>query len=215
MREIYKIETIEQLEAIADPSRWRILLYLIARPLTGSEIARELNIPRPRAYYHLKIMEKAGLINCKEERLNNGIIEKCYRSTAQTLNTSAFLKSIKEEGLETEESKKCFELLLEIINCKLDNAQKDLNHPEIKEAFMQNIPLARQNHFILSEEQNLEIKNKFCEVWDYALKLSQENQNNSETETKMLNLEYTIIETPVHKLICEKTSRNNNNNHHP
>ena len=148
MRENYKIETIEQLEAFADPSRWRILLYLIARPLTGSEIARELNIPRPRVYYHLKIMEKAGLICCNEERLNNGVIEKCYRSTAQTFDTSTFLKSIKEKGLETEEGQKSFELLLEIINCKLENAQKDLNHPEMKEAFRQRIPLARQNHFI-------------------------------------------------------------------
>ena len=212
MRDIYILETFEQLEAISDPARWRILLYLIAKPLTGIEIARELNIPRPRAYYHLKIMENAGLICFKEERLKNGVIEKCYRSIAATFSTSPLITKTKEFGLESEESKKCLELLLDIVNSMLENAQKDLNHPEIKQAFMQSIPYARQNHFILTEEQSREIRQKFTDVWDYSLKLSQENQNNPNPETKILNLQYTLLETPVQKLVCEKTSRDNN--HH-
>ena len=196
MRDIYILETIEQLEAISDPSRWRILLYLIAKPLTGIEIARELNIPRPRAYYHLKIMENAGLVCFKEERLKNGVVEKCYRAIAATFSTSPLITKTKELGLESEESKKCLELLLGIVNSMLENAQKDLNHPEIKQVFMQSIPYARQNHFILTEEQSREIRQKFTDVWDYSLKLSQDNQNNLDPETKMLNLQYTLLGNP-------------------
>jgi DNA-binding transcriptional ArsR family regulator len=83
MEDQYFFESIDQIQATAEPTRWQILNLLITRPMTGSQLARVLGIPRPLAHYHLKILEKVGLVAFQEERLRGGVVEKYFRAIAR------------------------------------------------------------------------------------------------------------------------------------
>ena len=51
------------LQALADPTRLKILRYLSQQELTPSELARRLNLRAPTVTHHLKELRLAGLIN--------------------------------------------------------------------------------------------------------------------------------------------------------
>jgi len=87
MVDVYYIESITQVRAIAEPTRWHILDLLVVRPMTGSQLARALQIPRTRAHYHLNILKDVGLVERQHEQLNGGIVEKYYRATARQFRT--------------------------------------------------------------------------------------------------------------------------------
>jgi len=87
MVDVYYIESITQVRAIAEPTRWHILDLLVVRPMTGSQLARALKIPRTRAHYHLNILKDVGLVERQHEQLNGGMVEKYYRATARQFRT--------------------------------------------------------------------------------------------------------------------------------
>jgi DNA-binding transcriptional ArsR family regulator len=61
IQDIYYLERIEQLEAIADPIRYRMCL-MMTEPRTGAQLARALGITRARAHYHLNKLKEVGLV---------------------------------------------------------------------------------------------------------------------------------------------------------
>jgi DNA-binding transcriptional ArsR family regulator len=91
MVDVYFIENTAQVQAIAEPNRWRILDMLVVRSMTGSQLARSLHIPRTRAHYHLKILEKVGLVELQHEGLKGGIVEKYYGAVARQFRTDHLL----------------------------------------------------------------------------------------------------------------------------
>ncbi|MEM5776492.1 MAG: helix-turn-helix domain-containing protein, partial [Anaerolineaceae bacterium] len=101
MLDSYRLETVDQLKAISKPIRWRMLVLLIENPMTGSQLARALDIPRNTAHYHLHILEEAGLVTFEEERLNSGLVEHYYRAIAHIfLSDHFFTKEIVENAEE-------------------------------------------------------------------------------------------------------------------
>ena len=67
----YDIEEMEELydlgKALASPVRLEILQLLYDKSLIIGEIAREMDLPASSAAFHLKILEKAGLIRMEEQ----------------------------------------------------------------------------------------------------------------------------------------------------
>lgn len=51
------------LKALADPTRLRILRYLIAQPLTPAQLSRRLRLRVPTVVHHLHALRLAGLIH--------------------------------------------------------------------------------------------------------------------------------------------------------
>lgn len=51
------------LKALADPTRLRILRYLVAEPLTPTELARRLRLRAPTVVHHLHTLRLARLVN--------------------------------------------------------------------------------------------------------------------------------------------------------
>jgi DNA-binding transcriptional ArsR family regulator len=80
--EVYYLETVDQLRTIADTLRQSILQLLIARPLTVTQVGRQLGIPPARAHYHVRELERVGLVRLVERRERGGILEKYYRAVA-------------------------------------------------------------------------------------------------------------------------------------
>lgn len=82
MTGVYKIKTHEQLKAIADPLRTKILMNLVKDAYTGQQLAETLGITRNNIYFHLKELEKHGVIHVVRKEEKNGIVQKYYRAVA-------------------------------------------------------------------------------------------------------------------------------------
>lgn len=82
MTGVYKIQTHEQLKAIADPLRTKMLMNLVKDAYTGQQLAEMLGITRNNIYFHLKELEKHGIIHVVRKEEKNGIVQKYYRAVA-------------------------------------------------------------------------------------------------------------------------------------
>lgn len=81
--EIATIGTEEELRAIASPERLRILSILIERSGTAKEVAEWVSGTRGRIHYHIKELEKVGLISLVPVADDDPNPEKRYRAKAR------------------------------------------------------------------------------------------------------------------------------------
>ncbi|MGH4140866.1 ArsR/SmtB family transcription factor [Clostridium sp.] len=79
------LSTIEQVKAISDPYKIRILntLDVMNVPATVKQIADSLEQVPAKVYYHVKKMEKLGILELIYTKEINGIIAKYYSATAE------------------------------------------------------------------------------------------------------------------------------------
>ncbi|MFD1046885.1 ArsR/SmtB family transcription factor, partial [Kibdelosporangium lantanae] len=73
------VDEPEQVRAALSPLR-RDLLKRLRTPGSASQLAAELEVPRQRLNYHLKALEKAGLVELVEERQRRGCVERILRT---------------------------------------------------------------------------------------------------------------------------------------
>ncbi|MCS1352153.1 winged helix-turn-helix domain-containing protein [Mechercharimyces sp. CAU 1602] len=78
----FQLDRYEQLKAISDPLRIRMLLHLIERAYTGQQLAKKLEHSRSRIHYHLGELEKNGLISLVRKEEKKGIVQKFYQAVA-------------------------------------------------------------------------------------------------------------------------------------
>jgi DNA-binding transcriptional ArsR family regulator len=78
------IEDPEALQALSHPLRVRILDAL-REPDSAAAVARRLGEARQKVNYHLKELERSGLVVRTGERRNGNFVESLYRSSARTL----------------------------------------------------------------------------------------------------------------------------------
>ena len=78
------VEEPEKLRVALSPIRRR-LLELLREPSSATQLAAALELPRQRVNYHLRELEKAGLIELVEERQRSGFTERILRAKAATL----------------------------------------------------------------------------------------------------------------------------------
>jgi DNA-binding transcriptional ArsR family regulator len=101
----FVIGSVETLRAFADPLRLRLLLLAEDEPRTVKEMAEALGAPQTRLYYHVRILEQAGILRVTSRRMVSGIEERRYQavasnwtavapSVAAALATSGILKAI-------------------------------------------------------------------------------------------------------------------------
>jgi DNA-binding transcriptional ArsR family regulator len=67
LNEYYKIVRVDAFEALADPTRRRILEMLAERELAAGEIARRFDMTPPAVSQHLKILRNADLVRVRTE----------------------------------------------------------------------------------------------------------------------------------------------------
>lgn len=68
--------------ALLDPVRQSLVRHL-AEPDSAAGLARRLGIPRQRVNYHLRALERAGLVQFVEERRKGNCVERLVRATAR------------------------------------------------------------------------------------------------------------------------------------
>jgi DNA-binding transcriptional ArsR family regulator len=91
MLESYEIENIEQLRAIADMLRLRIFEVLQQRPMTVTQLGEELGEAPAKMHYHVRELEKVGLLRLVETREKGGILEKYYQPIAREISVEKSL----------------------------------------------------------------------------------------------------------------------------
>ena len=78
------VEEPEKVRLALSPIR-RQLLDLLREPSSATQLAAALDLPRQRVNYHLRELEKAGLVELVEERQRRGFTERILRASAATL----------------------------------------------------------------------------------------------------------------------------------
>ncbi|MFK0195250.1 ArsR/SmtB family transcription factor [Kitasatospora sp. NPDC090308] len=81
MLDVAVIEDPAAAEASLDPMRARLLAAL-AEPGSAAMLAARLGLPRQKVNYHLKELERHGLVELAEERRRGSMTERVYRATA-------------------------------------------------------------------------------------------------------------------------------------
>jgi DNA-binding transcriptional ArsR family regulator len=73
----------DQLHALADPTRWRILGRLLDGPASIQELARTLGTAKGTVGHHVRVLDAAGLIRLAETQRVRGVTEKRYGRVAK------------------------------------------------------------------------------------------------------------------------------------
>ncbi|MCC5579956.1 helix-turn-helix transcriptional regulator [Microtetraspora sp. AC03309] len=81
MFEVAVIEDPAAAEVSLDPVRARLLAEL-AEPGSATMLAAKIGLPRQKVNYHLKALEKHGLVELVEERRKGNVTERVLRATA-------------------------------------------------------------------------------------------------------------------------------------
>jgi DNA-binding transcriptional ArsR family regulator len=68
----------DQLQALGDPTRWRILGRLLDGPASIQELARALGAAKGTISHHVRVLDRAGLIRLVEQHRVRGVVEKRY-----------------------------------------------------------------------------------------------------------------------------------------
>ncbi|HEU4390589.1 MAG TPA: helix-turn-helix domain-containing protein, partial [Blastocatellia bacterium] len=74
----------ERAGVLLNPLRIRIIEELLREPESASGLARSLNLPRQKINYHLRELEKEGLVELVEERRKGNCVERVVRATARS-----------------------------------------------------------------------------------------------------------------------------------
>lgn len=88
------IDDVEQLKAISDPLRLRMVEALAdpaADGWTAKELAAHLGTKQTKLYHHLALLEQHGIIRVVETRLVSGIQEKRYQAVAHSFRVDRSL----------------------------------------------------------------------------------------------------------------------------
>ena len=88
----------EQLHAIGEPTRWRILGRLQVGPASIQELAQALGMAKGTIGHHVRVLESAGLIRLAETKRVRGVTEKRYLRVARQFR----LPETEEDGADPE-----------------------------------------------------------------------------------------------------------------
>lgn len=82
MKDICVLSELEKVKAICDPLRIKLLKLLIHHDLTAKQLASYVHQSSSKIHYHVKELEKQGLIELVYTAEKGGILEKYYRAIA-------------------------------------------------------------------------------------------------------------------------------------
>ncbi|MEW6180479.1 MAG: helix-turn-helix domain-containing protein [Chloroflexota bacterium] len=83
LKPLFDVKDLQTMKVLVSRLRLKVLRVLINQPSTIREVARQLNLPPNRLYYHFSLLEQCGAIRVVETRMIAGIMENRYRAVAR------------------------------------------------------------------------------------------------------------------------------------
>ena len=83
MSDVYEVRAFDQLKVLSNNLRMKILdLFEDRLPRTNKQMADLLHVPPSKLHYHVRELERVGLLVLVETRENRGVVEKYYLPVA-------------------------------------------------------------------------------------------------------------------------------------
>jgi DNA-binding transcriptional ArsR family regulator len=79
------VRTTEQLRAVSNLVRHRVLAVLRDGPATITQVAERLDLAKGSSSYHVRVLERAGLIHVVRTRKVRGVVERYYAHAARRI----------------------------------------------------------------------------------------------------------------------------------
>ncbi|MDX2128441.1 MAG: helix-turn-helix domain-containing protein [Chloroherpetonaceae bacterium] len=95
MYDIHMLTKLEQVKAISDPLRMKILTVLSSNIMTTKQVAEYLGETVNKLYYHVDALEEVGLIRLVKTQQNRGTIEKYYHAVARHFTLSPVIFDVR------------------------------------------------------------------------------------------------------------------------
>lgn len=155
----YEVKNLKQAKVLSHELRMKIIsMFVDDKPRTAKQIADELEMAAPKVHYHVKELEKLGLLILTETKINGGIVEKYYLPIAKNIRIR--LSRTEGEGIYE------FHEQSEIINKTLrefrNSFLKSMEEARKNEEFFKPLFFQMQQH--LSEEERDELYNELKEL---------------------------------------------------
>jgi putative molybdopterin biosynthesis protein len=101
MDQLQRIKSVEQLKVLGDPKKLAILRLLMQKPMTLSQLGRELEVHPAQIRHHLKQLEEIGLLQLVNTRVVRGFVEKYYQASARAymLNLAILPQSASDRSI--------------------------------------------------------------------------------------------------------------------
>jgi len=206
MVDVYYIESISQIRAIAEPTRWRMLSLLVVRPMTGSQLARALHIPRTRAHYHLNILREVSLVELQHQQLHGGMVEKYYTAIARDFRTDHLVDRSRVASRLTGDDSGTGQVVHDLMLAMLEVARTDILLPEAVPGLAQ-AGFNFQDELLLTAEQTNGLIQGIRDVARRYMEIDRQNRLDPE-KSALPRLRLTALLTPVAALQSEPKRRN-------
>ncbi len=100
MKDILVLRELDQIKAISHPYRIEIIeCFEDEQPATAKQIADRMGEPHAKINYHIKTLQKVGILELIDEKVKSGIIEKYYRPAAKTFVIDRSIMNTGEKGV--------------------------------------------------------------------------------------------------------------------
>ncbi len=83
MKDVHIIDDLDQMRALADPLRLRVLEAMSDEEATTKQVAGRIGEKPTKLYHHVEALRDAGLIELVRTKQNRGTLEKYYRPVAR------------------------------------------------------------------------------------------------------------------------------------
>ncbi|MFJ8043626.1 ArsR/SmtB family transcription factor [Kitasatospora sp. NPDC096147] len=83
--ETLHVTTDEQLRAVSNLTRHRIMAVLRFEPATITQLADRLGLAKGSSSYHVRLLERAGLVRVVQTRKVRGVTERYYAMAARSI----------------------------------------------------------------------------------------------------------------------------------
>lgn len=152
MRDTILLERVDQAAALLQPARIDILRQL-AEPRSCPQVAAALELTTQRVHYHVKVLERAGLVERVAERRVRAIVEGVYQAAARSYWLSTGLVG-RLGGARTARAAGGHEYLFDLA----EQLQADLGHLEGAEATFGisaevDLPVERRAEFLAEVQE--------------------------------------------------------------
>lgn len=161
MTDIYMLRELEQIKAVADPLRLKILTVLCEQSMTTKQVAEHLGENVNKLYHHVDTLETARLIKLTHTKQNRGTLEKYYQAVAKHFTLSPVLFEVRLDT-DTEKNSNSELTFSSALQATLSELKDSLNKKLIKSDTAH--PFFRRLQVRTSKEKAAKLQTQF-EAW--------------------------------------------------